>query len=56
MGPGIKPGAYSQRVALNDLAPTLATLLKVEIPGGSSGRILIEALQPEQPTTRRTDR
>jgi predicted AlkP superfamily pyrophosphatase or phosphodiesterase len=55
MGPGIKPGAYSQRVALNDLAPTLATLLKVEIPGGSSGRILSEALQPEQAATRRTD-
>jgi arylsulfatase A-like enzyme len=55
MGPGIKPGIYAQRVALNDLAPTLATLLKVEIPGGSSGRILSEALQPEQPTPRRTD-
>ena len=55
MGPGIKPGAYHQRAALNDLAPTLATLLKIEIPGGSSGRILTEALQPEQATPRRTE-
>ncbi len=52
MGPGIKAGAYNQRVALNDLAPTLATLLKVEIPGGSSGRVLTEALQPEPISTR----
>jgi hypothetical protein len=55
MGPGIRPGAYHQHAALNDLAPTLATLLKVEIPGGSSGRILTEAIQPDQATARRTE-
>ena len=43
MGRGIKPGHYSDQAALNDLAPTLATLLGVEIPSGSSGRVLTEA-------------
>jgi predicted AlkP superfamily pyrophosphatase or phosphodiesterase len=44
MGPGIRPGRYAGHVALNDLAPTLASLLHVEPPGGSSGRVLTEAL------------
>ena len=45
MGRGIKPGKYPQSVALNDLAPTLATLLDVETPSGSEGRVLDEILQ-----------
>ena len=45
MGPGVKGGRYTAHAALNDLAPTLATLLDVEIPSGSSGRVLGEALQ-----------
>lgn len=44
MGPGIDQGRFDGTVALNDLAPTLATLLGVEIPSGSSGRALAEAL------------
>jgi predicted AlkP superfamily pyrophosphatase or phosphodiesterase len=46
MGAPIKAGEYSDHVALNDLAPTIATLVGVEIPGGSSGRVLTEALRP----------
>jgi hypothetical protein len=46
MGARIKPGEYSDHVALNDLAPTIATLVGVEIPAGSSGRVLTEALRP----------
>jgi hypothetical protein len=46
MGPGIRPGRHDQAVVLNDLAPTLATLLGVETPSGSSGRALAEILQP----------
>ncbi len=46
MGASIKPGEYSDAAALNDLAPTLATLARVEIPSGSSGRVLTEALRP----------
>ena len=44
MGPGIKPGKYNRQAAPNDIAPTLATILEVEIPSGSSGRILEEML------------
>ena len=44
MGPGILSGRYNRPVALNDLAPTLATLLEVETPSGSAGSVLGEAL------------
>jgi arylsulfatase A-like enzyme len=46
MGPGTRPGRYDGEVALNDLAPTLATLLEVEAPSGNAGRVLVEALAP----------
>jgi arylsulfatase A-like enzyme len=46
MGARVKPGEYSDHVALNDLAPTLATLVGVETPAGSVGRVLTEALRP----------
>jgi predicted AlkP superfamily pyrophosphatase or phosphodiesterase len=44
LGPGIKPGKYSTRIAVNDIAPTLAEILNVEQPSGSVGRILSEIL------------
>lgn len=44
MGPGLKAGRYATGAAVNDIAPTLATLLDVETPSGSSGRVLDEAL------------
>ncbi|MEO7143099.1 MAG: alkaline phosphatase family protein, partial [Bryobacteraceae bacterium] len=43
-GPGVKPGRYDKTVAVNDAAPTLATMLAVEIPSGSVGRVLTEML------------
>jgi arylsulfatase A-like enzyme len=49
MGPRIQPGEYSGAVALNDLAPTLATLVGVEIPAASVGRVLTEAIRPAAP-------
>ena len=49
MGPGIKAGHYDANVALNDLAPTVATLLAVETPSGSQGRVLNEMLLPVAP-------
>jgi Type I phosphodiesterase / nucleotide pyrophosphatase len=42
MGPGIKAGRFHQRAALNDLAPTLATMLDIEMPSGADGRVLSE--------------
>jgi predicted AlkP superfamily pyrophosphatase or phosphodiesterase len=46
MGPGIRAGTYYRPARVNDIAPTLAALLGVAPPSGSSGRILEEALAP----------
>jgi predicted AlkP superfamily pyrophosphatase or phosphodiesterase len=46
MGPGIRPGRHDLPVVLNDLAPTLATLLGIETPSGSSGKALAPILEP----------
>jgi arylsulfatase A-like enzyme len=51
MGQRIRPGEYVDHVALNDLAPTLAAILHVEPPAGSSGRVLAEALRPAAAAT-----
>jgi hypothetical protein len=45
LGPRIKPGQYSTRIAVNDIAPTLAAILEIEQPSGSIGRILSEILE-----------
>ena len=45
MGPGIKAGRYDGTIAPNDIAPTLATMLDVQTPSGSSGRVLTEMLE-----------
>jgi hypothetical protein len=42
MGPGVKAGKYYGSIAVNDIAPTLATMLSVEIPSGAAGRVLAE--------------
>lgn len=39
-GVGVKPGKYSQRVGVDDLAPTLAHLLGVLAPPMSQGKVL----------------
>ncbi len=44
MGTGIRPGRYDQHVEPNDIAPTLASMLDVQTPSGSSGRVLTEML------------
>ncbi|HMJ62644.1 MAG TPA: alkaline phosphatase family protein, partial [Bryobacteraceae bacterium] len=44
MGPGIKQGRYNETIEPNDIAPTLATLLDIQTPSGSSGRVLVEML------------
>ena len=45
MGSWIKPGHYPENVALNDLAPALATILGIETPSGSVGKVLNEIIQ-----------
>jgi arylsulfatase A-like enzyme len=42
MGPGIKAGRFDEKITVNDIAPTLATLLGIETPSGSVGRVLAE--------------
>ena len=49
MGPGVRPGRYYRDAALNDLAPTVAAMLDVEIPSGSVGRVLDEIIAPRKP-------
>ncbi len=44
MGSRIKPGVYRSRIMPNDIAPTLAAVLEVEPPSGSTGRVLEEIL------------
>jgi hypothetical protein len=44
MGPNVKPGRYDGKIAPNDIAPTLATMLDVETPSGAVGRVLVEML------------
>ncbi len=44
-GAGIAPGQHHNASSPADIAPTLATLLKVQPPSNSSGRVLSEALK-----------
>jgi len=45
LGPQVRAGRYHRNVAINDVAPTLATMLDVETPSGSVGRVLDEMLR-----------
>ena len=45
MGFGLKPGHYYQRVAVNDIAPTVSAIVGVQEPSGSVGRVLQEMWQ-----------
>ena len=56
MGRRVRAGEYADHVALNDLAPTLTTLLGIDTPAGSSGRVLTEALHPASTATPRSRR
>ncbi len=44
MGAGIRAGQYHGAIAVNDIAPTLATMLEIETPSGAVGRVLTEIL------------
>jgi hypothetical protein len=48
MGPVIRAGRYSADARPNDIAPTLADILDLQVPSGSSGRVLTEMLQREK--------
>jgi hypothetical protein len=44
LGPQVHAGRYNANIMVNDIAPTLATILDVETPSGSVGRVLDEML------------
>ncbi len=44
-GAGIQPGVYRRRIAVNDVAPTLASMFDVETPSGAFGQILREVVR-----------
>jgi predicted AlkP superfamily pyrophosphatase or phosphodiesterase len=45
VGVGVKPGRYLDAATPSDIAPTLAALLGVTTPSGSTGRVLLEGLK-----------
>jgi len=44
LGPWVRPGIYDGTTAVNDVAPTLATILEIEVPNGADGRALTEII------------
>jgi hypothetical protein len=48
-GAGVGPGWFRQNIQVDDIAPTLAALMDVEIPAGAFGRVLTELLDDYQP-------
>jgi arylsulfatase A-like enzyme len=54
MGEGIRAGRYNEKIAPNDIAPTLATMLDVETPSGAVGRVLTEILVEPHPAAAKT--
>ncbi len=44
LGPQVRAGRYNANIMVNDIAATLATMLDVETPSGSIGRVLDEML------------
>jgi predicted AlkP superfamily pyrophosphatase or phosphodiesterase len=44
-GAGIVPGSYANASSPSDIAPTLSTLLKIEPPSNTVGRVLTEAIK-----------
>jgi hypothetical protein len=49
LGNGFEPGWHSERVRTVDVAPTLATLLGIEVPDDLDGVVLEAALPDETP-------
>jgi predicted AlkP superfamily pyrophosphatase or phosphodiesterase len=45
MGWGIKPGRLTKDVHMTDIAPTIAALLRRQMPSGSIGKVVSEALK-----------
>ncbi len=44
MGSGIRPGRYNGNISVADIAPTLSTILGIQMPAGAEGRTLAEII------------
>ena len=44
-GMGVKPGTYHRNIMVNDIVPTLAAMMDVEIPSGAFGNVLREIVR-----------
>jgi arylsulfatase A-like enzyme len=53
--PGIQAARFDETIAVNDIAPTLATLLGIETPSGSVGRVLREIFDRENVNHKRAN-
>ena len=45
MGKGIRPGKTNRTVGMNDIAPTLAAILRIQMPSGTNGEVIYEVTQ-----------
>jgi hypothetical protein len=45
MGKGIRPGKTNRTVGMHDIAPTLAAILKIQMPSGTTGEVIYEVTQ-----------
>ncbi|HOZ85080.1 MAG TPA: alkaline phosphatase family protein [Niabella sp.] len=45
MGWGIKPGKTNRETHMTDIAPTIAALLRIQMPSGNSGKVITEVVQ-----------
>ena len=45
LGAAVRAGSYAANIGVEDIAPTLATLLAIETPSGNMGRVLAEMLK-----------
>ncbi|MEO6684241.1 MAG: alkaline phosphatase PafA [Ginsengibacter sp.] len=44
MGKGIRPGKTNRTVGMTDIAPTLAAILKIQLPTGTTGEVIYEVV------------
>jgi predicted AlkP superfamily pyrophosphatase or phosphodiesterase len=44
-GWGVKQGKLNREVYMSDIAPTLAAMLKIQMPGGSVGDVIVEVMK-----------
>ena len=44
-GKGIKPGSTAERTEIPDIAPTIATLLGIAFPNGTTGKPISQVLE-----------